>query len=129
MGKTQKLKIMKSIKSQNISGRERRHRRIRAKVSGTATRPRLSIFRSNKHIYAQIIDDNVGKTLVSASDAEMKSVKSKGKLEISKTVGEEIAKLALEKKIAKVVFDRSGYLYAGRVKQIAEGARAGGLDF
>lgn len=118
---------MKSIKSQNMSGRKRRHRRIRAKVSGTAVRPRFSIFRSNKHIYAQIIDDSLGKTLVSASDAEMKSVK--GKLETSKAVGEEIAKRAKGKNITKVVFDRSGYLYAGRVKQIAEGARSGGLDF
>lgn len=126
---------MKSIKSksQKTGGRERRHARIRAKVSGTAERPRLSIFRSNKFIYAQIIDDEKGVTLVSASDAPMKSVKtkikSKGKLEASKMVGEEIAKRAKEKKISKVVFDRSGYLYAGRVKQIAEGARSGGLDF
>lgn len=119
---------MKSIKSNKLVGRERRHRRIRAKVSGTALRPRLSIFRSNKHIYAQIIDDNLGKTIVSASDAETKT-KAKGKLEISKLVGEEVAKRAKEKKISKVVFDRSGYLYAGRVKQIAEGARAAGLDF
>lgn len=114
-----------------MTGRERRHRRIRAKVSGTAERPRLSIFRSNKFIYAQIIDDEKGITLVSASDAETKpaKTKSKGKLEISKTVGEEIAKRAKAKNISKVVFDRSGYLYTGRVKQIAEGARAGGLDF
>jgi large subunit ribosomal protein L18 len=119
---------MKSIKSNKLVGRERRHRRIRAKVSGTALRPRLSIFRSNKHIYAQIIDDNIGKTIVSASDAETKT-KTKGKLEISKLVGEEVAKRAKEKKISKVVFDRSGYLYAGRVKQVAEGARAAGLDF
>lgn len=120
---------MKSIKSNKLTGRERRHRRIRAKVSGTASRPRLSIFRSNKHIYAQIIDDEQGKTLISASDAEMKSVKGKGKLETSKVVGEEVAKRAKDKKISKVVFDRSGYLYTGRVKQVAEGARAAGLDF
>lgn len=114
-----------------MSGRERRHRRIRAKVSGTKDRPRLSIFRSNKFIYAQIIDDTKGATLVSASDREANFAKSKikGKISTSKKVGEEIAKRAKEKKISKVVFDRSGYLYAGRVKQIAEGARAGGLDF
>jgi large subunit ribosomal protein L18 len=120
---------MKSIKSKNLQGRERRHRRIRAKVAGTDERPRLSIFRSNKHIYAQIINDEIGKTLVSASDSESKSTKGKGKLDVSKLVGEEIAKKAKEKKISKVVFDRSGYLYTGRVKQVAEGARAGGLDF
>lgn len=119
---------MKSTKSNKLTGRERRHSRIRAKVSGSAERPRLSIFRSNKHIYAQIIDDSLGKTIVSASDTDTK-IKTKGKLETSKVVGEEIAKRAKEKKISKVVFDRSGYLYAGRVKQIAEGARAGGLDF
>jgi large subunit ribosomal protein L18 len=119
---------MKSIKSHNTGGRERRHRRIRAKVSGTAVRPRLSIFRSNKYIYAQIINDETGTTIVSASDLGVKS-KVKGKLEASKNVGEEIAKLAKEKKVSKVVFDRSGYLYTGRVKQVAEGARAGGLDF
>lgn len=119
---------MKSIKSHTTGGRERRHRRIRAKVIGTETRPRLSIFRSNKYIYAQIINDETGRTLVSASDRETKA-KSKGKLETSKVVGEEVAKRAKEKKISKVVFDRSGYLYAGRVKQVAEGARAGGLDF
>jgi large subunit ribosomal protein L18 len=119
---------MKSIKSQNINGRERRHRRIRAKVEGTKDRPRLSVFRSNKFIYAQIIDDSLGKTIVSASDVSVKDT-GKGKIETSKMVGEEIAKRAKAKKISKVVFDRSGYLYAGRVKQIAEGARAGGLDF
>ena len=119
---------MKSIKSNKLTGRERRHRRIRAKVAGTALRPRLSIFRSNKYVYAQIIDDERGVTLVSASDLGVKS-KSKGKLEASKMIGEEIAKQAKDKKISKVVFDRSGYLYTGRVKQVAEGARAGGLDF
>ncbi|MBI2120436.1 MAG: 50S ribosomal protein L18 [Parcubacteria group bacterium] len=125
---------MKSVKNQKLAGRERRHRRIRAKVLGTAERPRLSIFRSNKHIYLQVIDDEKGITLVSASDAGMKaskdtSKKAKGKLEASKAIGEEVAKRARDKKISKVVFDRGGYLYAGRVKQAAEGARAGGLDF
>lgn len=120
---------MKSVKNQKSAGRERRHRRIRAKVLGTALRPRLSIFRSNKHIYLQVIDDEKGVTLVSASDIEVKLPKAKGKLEVSKGLGEELAKRAKEKKISKVVFDRGGYLYTGRVKQVAEGARAGGLDF
>ena len=118
---------MKAIKSQK---RERRHARVRAKVLGTLDRPRLSIFRSNKFIYAQIIDDETGKTLVSSSDMEIKKgAKKKGKIEGSKTVGAELAKKAKEQNITKVVFDRGGYLYAGRVKAIAEGAREGGLDF
>ena len=116
---------MKAIKTQK---RDRRHARVRAKVLGTIERPRLSIFRSNKFIYAQIIDDEAGKTLVSASDMEMKG-KKKGKIESSKTIGAELAKKAKEKNITKVVFDRGGYLYAGRVKAVAEGAREGGLDF
>jgi len=116
---------MKAIKSQQ---RERRHARVRAKVSGTVERPRLSIFRSNKFIYAQIIDDEAGKTLVSVSDMELKG-KKKGKIDSSSTVGTELAKKAKEKNISKVVFDRGGYIYTGRVKAVAEGARAGGLDF
>ncbi len=116
---------MKAIKSQK---RDRRHARVRAKVLGTVERPRLSIFRSNKFIYAQIIDDEAGKTLVAASDMELKG-KKKGKIESSKTIGTELAKKAKEKNITKVVFDRGGYLYAGRVKAVAEGAREGGLDF
>ncbi|MCX6736466.1 MAG: 50S ribosomal protein L18 [Candidatus Parcubacteria bacterium] len=116
---------MKAIKTQK---RDRRHARVRAKVLGTVERPRLSIFRSNKFIYAQIIDDEAGKTLVSASDMELKG-KKKGKIESSKTIGVELAKKAKEKNISKVVFDRGGYLYAGRVKAVAEGAREGGLDF
>ncbi len=127
---------MKAIKTQK---RDRRHARVRAKVLGTVERPRLSIFRSNKFIYAQIIDDEAGKTLVSASDMELKGAtsakssgapkKKKGKIESSKTIGVELAKKAKEKNISKVVFDRGGYLYAGRVKAVAEGAREGGLDF
>lgn len=120
---------MKSVKSHKEKGRERRHRRIRAKILGTAARPRLSIFRSNKHLYVQIIDDEKGKTLVSSSDLRIKTTGKKSKLEISKMIGEEIAKTARTKKISKIVFDRSGYLYTGKVKQVAEGARHGGLDF
>jgi large subunit ribosomal protein L18 len=117
---------MKTIKSQK---RERRHNRIRAKVLGRAERPRLSVFRSNKFIYAQIIDDETGKTLAAASDSAVKKGKTKGKIEGSKKVGMEIAKLAKEKNITMVVFDRGGYLYAGRVKAVSEGAREGGLSF
>lgn len=105
---------------------ERRHRRIRAKVAGTTEQPRLSIFRSNKNIYAQIIDDSVSKTLVAFSSDKAKSKKF---LEKSKEVGIQIAKLAIEKGISKVVFDRGGFLYTGRVKALADGAREGGLKF
>lgn len=105
---------------------ERRKRRIRAKISGTSQCPRLSVFRSLTHIYAQVIDDENSKTLVSVSDVKMK----KGtKTEAAKEVGLEIAKKAKEMKIEKIVFDRSGYQYHGRVKAVAEGAREGGLQF
>lgn len=106
--------------------RKRRHARVRAKVSGTAERPRLAVFRSNKNIYAQIIDDTTGTTLVSASDVE----DSKGtKVERARVVGKTIGDAAKAKKIDSVVFDRSGYLYAGRVKALAEAAREAGLHF
>ena len=117
------------LKKQNK--RLRRHKRVRAKISGSSKRPRLCIFRSVKHIYAQLIDDDKGKTLVSASDLEIKKRTSstKTKANIAKEVGKLIAKKSLEKKIEQVVFDRGGYLYHGRVKAIAEGAREGGLKF
>lgn len=104
--------------------RYRRHKRVRAKIFGKKEKPRLCVFRSAKHIYAQIIDDERGKTMVSASDLELKKVKDK-----AKEVGKLIAKKALEKKIAKVIFDRGGYNYHGKVKALAEGAREGGLKF
>jgi large subunit ribosomal protein L18 len=107
----------------------RRHRRIRAKVKGTQERPRLSVFRSNQHIYVQLIDDSQAQTLVSCSDLKVKEKKGLTKMEIAKEVGKSIAKKALEKKIKKVVFDRGGYKYHGRVKAVAEGAREGGLEF
>ncbi|MBI5188817.1 MAG: 50S ribosomal protein L18 [Nitrospirae bacterium] len=113
-------------------GRERRHERIRKKVFGTPERLRLSVYRSLNHIYAQIIDDFKGRTIVSASslDKEFKDKKShKGNIETAKEVGGLIAKRALEKDIKKVVFDRSGYLYHGRVRALAEAAREGGLEF
>ena len=109
--------------------RERRHKRVRTKISGTAERPRLCVYRSNKNIYAQIIDDTVGKTLASASTQD-KEVKTKyANCAAAKEVGTLIAKRATEKKIKTVVFDRSGYIYHGVVKELAEAAREGGLEF
>lgn len=103
----------------------RRHRRIRAKVSGTAVRPRLSVFRSNRFISAQLIDDEKAATLASASSVSLKGSSA----EKAKTVGLTIAKKAQEKKIEKAIFDRGGYLYAGAIKALADGAREGGLKF
>lgn len=108
--------------------RYRRHRRVRAKIQGTAETPRLCVFRSANHIYAQLIDDEKGKTLLSASDLEIKKRKEK-KAVLAVEVGRIIAKKAIEKKINKVIFDRGGYKYHGRVKSLAEGAREGGLKF
>lgn len=130
--------------------RDRRHKRVRAKIFGTAKMPRLCVFRSSNHIYAQLIDDEKGKTLAAASDREIKpgaeaqkpkiqikneKIKDGQKPElIGKTanayrVGELIAKKAAENKIGKIVFDRAGYKYHGRVKALADGAREGGLKF
>jgi large subunit ribosomal protein L18 len=107
---------------------ERRHKKIRARVIGTSERPRFQVFRSLNHIYAQIIDDEAGKTILSESDCK-ETDKKKKKIEKAFEVGERIAKKAAEKKIKKVVFDRKGYLYHGRVKAVAEGARKGGMQF
>lgn len=107
--------------------RIRRHARVRSQVSWTAARPRLAVFRSNSNIYAQLIDDVTWTTLLSASDLKME--KSGTKVEMSKKVWEEIAKLALTKKITDVVFDRGGFAYHGRVKALADSAREGGLKF
>lgn len=115
-----------------LSGLERRKIRVRKKISGTAERPRLNVFRSSRHIYAQIIDDMAGKTLVAVSTRSKAFIESAGKakkVEASKKVGELIAKLAMEKGITKVVFDRGGYLYHGRITALAEGARGAGLQF
>ena len=114
------------MKPSNLQQRRRRQTRIRTKVSGTATRPRLSVHRSLKSIYAQLIDDTKGVVIVSSS-----SIKEKGGagVEAAKKVGADIAKKAKAKKIGACVFDRSGYLYHGRVKALAEGAREGGLKF
>jgi len=103
--------------------------RIRAKAKGTAQRPRLSVFRSNKQIYAQIIDDSVGKTLVSVSSSLMKEAQSIAKVDQAKIVGRSIAEAAKAAGIEEVIFDRGGYLYHGRVKSLAEAAREAGLKF
>ena len=102
--------------------------RIRKKVAGDTAKPRLCIFRSAKHIYAQIIDDAKGTTIASASTLDVDGLKGANK-ESAQKIGEAIAKRALEKKIKSVVFDRNGYLYHGRVKSLADGARAAGLEF
>jgi large subunit ribosomal protein L18 len=112
--------------------RQNRHLRVRRKISGTAERPRLCVFRSNKHIYAQVIDDVAGKTLAAAStvEADIKNaVKHGGDKEAAKAVGEAVAKKALDAGIENVVFDRGGYIYTGRVKELAEAAREAGLKF
>ncbi len=122
MGKTAEEKL----------ARLRRHRRVRKHVSGTSERPRLSVFRSTNHIYAQLIDDTKGVTIASAStlDPELKSqISTGGNIEAAKKVGELIAKRASEKKIEQVIFDRGGFLYHGRVKALADAARGAGLKF
>lgn len=107
--------------------RLRRKARVRARIEGTSNRPRLSVFRSNANIYAQIIDDTEGKTLVASSDLKM--AKSWTKTDMAAKVGEEIAKKALENNIKTVVFDKNGFQYHGRVKALAEAARKAGLEF
>jgi large subunit ribosomal protein L18 len=113
------------------AARARRHRRIRVTLHGSAERPRLSVFRSLQHIYAQLVDDVTGSTLASAStlDPALRGSLSGPKADRARAVGQAIAERAKEKGISAVVFDRGGYLYHGRVKALAEGARAGGLDF
>ena len=111
----------------NVS-RVRRHARVRAKLSGTAEAPRLCVYRSNKNIQAQIIDDTKGVTLVASSSMALK-LENGSNVDAAKLVGKDIAEKALAKKIKKVVFDRSGYIYHGRVKALAEAAREAGLDF
>ncbi len=113
--------------SSNI-GRKRRHARIRATLSGTAECPRLNVFRSNSEIYAQVIDDVEGKTLVSSSSIALK-LKNGGNIEAASAVGKDIAEKCNKAKIKKVVFDRGGNLYHGRVKALAEAARENGLEF
>ena len=109
--------------------RIKRHTRVRGKISGTAERPRLCVFRSESNIYAQIIDDVAGNTLVAASSVEKGFEGNGGNVEAAKKIGAAIAERALQKGIEEVVFDRGGYIYHGRVKALAEGAREGGLKF
>jgi large subunit ribosomal protein L18 len=110
--------------------RKKRHARVRSKLSGTAARPRLNVFRSNKHIYAQLIDDVNGVTIVSASTLDKEvNLDSTSNLDAAVLVGETVAKRAVEKGIKAVVFDRGGYLYHGRIKALADAARENGLEF
>ena len=112
-----------------VSARQKIRYRIRKKISGSAQKPRLSVFRSNKDIYVQLIDDATGTTIASASSRQKESDGKMNKVEASKKVGEAIAKKSLDLGISSVVFDRGGYLYHGRVKAVAEGAREAGLQF
>lgn len=116
-------------KADKNKARLKRHRRVRAKISGTPSCPRLNVFRSSKHIYAQLIDDVNGVTLVAASSMDKDFEGFGGNKEAAKKVGQLVGKKAVEKGIDTVVFDRGGYLYHGRVKELADGARESGLKF
>ena len=118
------------IKRPNTNAqRLKRHKRVRAKVFGTPERPRLNVFRSEKNIYAQVIDDVAGNTLVAASTLDKEIEGNGGNKTAARQVGRDVAAAALAKGIETVVFDRGGYLYHGRVAELAEGAREGGLEF
>lgn len=115
-----------------VAARQRRHERVRRKIRGTASRPRLCVFRSLSHIYAQVIDDDAGRTLAAASDvekAEAGNSDGKKKMDVAALVGDLVAKRAREKGVERVVFDRGGYRFHGRVKALAEAARKAGLRF
>ncbi|MGC6419184.1 MAG: 50S ribosomal protein L18 [Bradymonadia bacterium] len=121
-----------AIKNKKEVSRQRRKRSIRSRIRGTAARPRLSVFRSNKHIYAQVIDDVSGATIASASSQSAgvrEQLDGKKKTEVAELVGQTIAAICKDKEIETVVFDRNGFIYHGRVKAVAEGARSGGLIF
>jgi large subunit ribosomal protein L18 len=124
---------MRAKAKPRLKGRKRRHMRIRRKVTGTAERPRLTVFRSLNHIYAQLVDDLAGRTILTVSSRDKDLAASvgatKGKVAASKAVGKQLAVKAKEQGIERVCFDRGGYLYHGRVKAIADGAREGGLNF
>ena len=117
------------VKEDKNKARQNRHLRVRNHISGTAERPRLNVFRSLSNIYAQVIDDVQGVTVVSASTQEKDFANYGGNIEAAKAVGEAVAKRAMEKGITEVVFDRGGYVYHGRVKALAEAAREAGLKF
>ncbi|WP_199616542.1 50S ribosomal protein L18 [Paenibacillus alkalitolerans] len=118
-------------KSDKNKTRKVRHLRVRKKIQGTTERPRLNVFRSSKHIYAQIIDDVQGVTIAAAStlDKELDGIENGGNVEAARKVGELIAKRATEKGLKSIVFDRGGYLYHGRIQALADAAREGGLEF
>lgn len=109
--------------------RVKRHARMRNKIAGTSQTPRLNVFRSNKHIYAQVIDDTTGKTLASSSTKAIKELESTSNVEAAKAVGKDVAEKAQAAGIKNVVFDRGGYVYHGRVKALADAAREAGLEF
>ena len=120
------------LKADKNKARQKRHLRVRNHIAGTAARPRLNVYRSLNHIYAQVIDDNASHTLAAAStlDAELSAqLEGKSKSEAAELVGELVAKRAIEKGVKQVVFDRGGYLYTGRVQKLADGARKAGLEF
>lgn len=119
--------MIKKVSKNEI--RLRIHKRIRQRMKGSGEQPRLAVFRSVKHIYAQVIDDRAGQTLASASSAEKNSSAAGGNVAGAKQIGKLVAERAIEKGIKKVVFDRGGYLYHGRVKALAEAAREAGLEF
>ncbi len=119
---------MKNLQKVKLDARLKKHRKVRAKISGTREIPRLSVFRSNKDMFVQLIDDIKGETLASAGGKDIKE-KNKTKLETASLIGKLIAEKASKIKIKKIVFDRGGYKYHGRVKAIADGAREGGLEF
>lgn len=121
-----------AVKNKKVAARLRRKRSIRKRIVGTTARPRLSVFRSNLHMYAQVIDDTDGRTLVAASTQSPElagEIEGKKKSELATLVGQLVAKKCLEKNIETVVFDRNGFIYHGRVKAVADGAREGGLKF
>ncbi len=123
-----KLKINKSM-SERLKARLKNKIRIRRKVTGTVERPRLTVFRSSKYIYAQLVDDVNGATLASVSSSGISGLKGTSNCDAAKSVGAKIAEIAKGKNIEKVVFDRNGYVYHGKVKALAEGAREAGLQF
>jgi large subunit ribosomal protein L18 len=117
------------MKLSREEARKKRKMRIRKKINGTAERPRLVVFRSSKHIYAQIIDDLAGATLASASTLSLEGENIRLTVENAKLVGKKVAEEAIKKSITSVVFDRNGFVYHGRIKAVADGAREGGLNF
>ena len=121
--------VFKKRMSSKLRSRLKSKLRVRKKVNGTAERPRLNVFRSSRHMYAQLVDDLTGKTLVEASTQSLKMKTKAGNVEAAKAVGAEIAKKAQALKIGQVVFDRNGFLYHGRIKALAESAREAGLKF